>query len=46
MLQNIKYNKWVVMAFATLLLTSCKKEYSDPNRATSDKVLSTANYYY
>ena len=43
MLQNIKYNKWVVMAFATLLLTSCKKEYSDPNRATSDKVLSTAN---
>jgi hypothetical protein len=43
MLRTIKYNQWVMVAITALLLTSCKKNYSDPNRATSDKVLSTAN---
>lgn len=43
MLRKIKYNKWIAVAIAALLFTSCKKDYTDPNRATSDKVLSTAN---
>lgn len=43
MLRKIKYNKWAVVAVAALLLSSCKKNYSDPNRATSDKVLSSAS---
>ncbi|MFC0771711.1 RagB/SusD family protein [Terrimonas alba] len=43
MLSKIKYNRWVMVAMIALLTASCKKNYSDPNRATSDNVLNSAN---
>ncbi len=43
MLHKVKYNFWIVIAVASLSITSCKKDYADPNRATSDKVLSSVN---
>lgn len=38
-----KYNRWMIIAFLALVIISCKKNYTDPNRATSDRVLGTAN---
>lgn len=43
MLSTIKYKNWMVVAMAAIFLTSCKKNYTDPNRATSDKVLSSVS---
>ncbi len=43
MLTINKCNRWMIIALMALIITSCKKNYSDPNRATSDRVLGTAN---
>ena len=43
MLAINKYNRWVLVVTLVLVISSCKKDYSDPNRATSDKVLGTAS---
>ncbi len=39
-----KYKKrWMIIALVALVISSCKKNYTDPNRATSDRILSSAN---
>jgi len=39
-----KYKKrWMIIALMALVISSCKKNYTDPNRATSDRILSSAN---
>ncbi len=43
MLLKIKYKSWMIFAVSALIFSSCKKEFSDPNRATSDKVLASAS---
>ncbi|HRO71644.1 MAG TPA: RagB/SusD family protein, partial [Chitinophagaceae bacterium] len=42
MLSTNKYNRWMILAMLALVISSCKKNYSDPNRATSDRVFSSA----
>ncbi len=42
MLSINKYNRWMILAILALVISSCKKNYSDPNRATSDRVFSSA----
>jgi len=41
----LKYKNilWTLLVSLALFGTSCKKNYTDPNRATSDKVLSSAS---
>ena len=41
MLSNNKNKTWMILAVSALILSSCKKDFSDPNRATSDKVLAS-----
>lgn len=43
MIAKIKYTGWMTLALTALVMTSCKKDYADPNRATSDRVLTTAS---
>ncbi len=38
MLSNIKYKNWMFIAFLAIALSSCKKDYSDPNKAPTDKI--------
>lgn len=33
----------MIIALMALIISSCKKNYTDPNRATSDRILSSAN---
>jgi starch-binding outer membrane protein, SusD/RagB family len=39
MLSTIKYKNWMFIAFLAVVFSSCKKDYTDPNRAPSDLVL-------
>lgn len=41
MLSNNKNKTWMILAVSALIFSSCKKDFSDPNRATSDKVLAS-----
>jgi starch-binding outer membrane protein, SusD/RagB family len=43
MLSTIKKYGWTIVAVTAIFLSSCKKNYTDPNRATSDKVLSSVS---
>ncbi|MGZ8539694.1 MAG: RagB/SusD family nutrient uptake outer membrane protein [Chitinophagaceae bacterium] len=43
MLLLFKYNRWMIVTLLAIIITSCKKNYEDPNRATSGDVLTTAN---
>ena len=39
-----KYNRWMMLTLlGILVISSCKKNYTDPNRATSDRVLNSAS---
>lgn len=37
------YKRGMIVALLALVITSCKKNYADPNRATSNRVLTSAN---
>lgn len=39
MLTNSKYKSWMFIAFLAITFSSCKKDYSDPNKAPTDKIL-------
>lgn len=41
MLSNTKNKSWIILAATALVFSSCKKDFTDPNRATSDKVLAS-----
>ncbi len=41
MLSKIKYKNWMLIAILAITISSCKKDYSDPNRAPSDKILAS-----
>jgi starch-binding outer membrane protein, SusD/RagB family len=40
-MQNTIINKWFLMALVLPIFTSCKKDYTDPNRATDEQVFSS-----
>jgi starch-binding outer membrane protein, SusD/RagB family len=39
MLSTIKYKNWIFIAFLAIAFSSCKKDYTDPNRAPTEKIL-------
>lgn len=39
MLVNTKYKNWMILAFSAIIFSSCKKNFTDPNKAPSDKIL-------
>jgi starch-binding outer membrane protein, SusD/RagB family len=41
MLRYKQLNMWMAAVLAVSLFTSCKKNFTDPNRATSDKVFAS-----
>ncbi|HLP35911.1 RagB/SusD family nutrient uptake outer membrane protein [Lacibacter sp.] len=43
MLRYKQIKMWMVAVLAVSLVTSCKKNFTDPNRATSDKVFASAS---
>jgi starch-binding outer membrane protein, SusD/RagB family len=40
-MQNTIITKWFLMALVLPIFTSCKKDYTDPNRATDEQVFSS-----
>jgi starch-binding outer membrane protein, SusD/RagB family len=40
-MQNTIINKWFLIALVLPIFTSCKKDYTDPNRATDEQVFSS-----